>query len=106
MEYFADWWFIYLLIAAGLAFIPSNIAKRKGYSFGGFWCLSFFLSFLVGIIVAACIPDRNEYVRRDEYYAQQYKQPGGGNFDRYCVKCGAGIAAGDAFCRKCGAKVD
>ena len=42
----------------GLAFIPANIAKKKGYSFGGFYVLGFFF-FLVGLIVALCLDDKN-----------------------------------------------
>ncbi len=51
---------ISLLANAGLAFIPANMAKKKGRSFAGYWCLSFFVSFLVGIIAAACLSNKSE----------------------------------------------
>jgi len=74
---------IALLINGGLAFIPGRIAKDKGYSFGGYWCLSFFLSFLVGIITTACIPDRNQ---GQNAAVQQTGQ------ELYCRKCGEALA--------------
>ena len=52
--------FIILVLGAavGLAFIPANIAKKKGYSFGGFFVLGFFF-FFIGLIVALCLDDKN-----------------------------------------------
>lgn len=49
-----------LLINAGLAFIPAKMAHKKGYSFAGQWCISFFVSFLIGIIFAAALPKKTE----------------------------------------------
>lgn len=90
-----------LIINAGLAFIPANMAKNKGYSFGGFWCLSFFISFLVGIIVAACLTDKREFVRRDEIGGYDRHQT---QFEKYCVHCGNGMYNDELFCSRCGAK--
>lgn len=57
-----DFYFIYcivvLAIAAGLAFIPANIAKRKGYSFGLWWFYGWML-FIVAIIHVSLISDKN-----------------------------------------------
>ena len=36
-------WIISIGAAVGLAFIPANMAKKKGYSYGGFWVFGFFL---------------------------------------------------------------
>lgn len=52
------YWFISLIIAAGLAFIPANIAKNKGYSFGLWWFYGWML-FIVAIIHVSCISDKN-----------------------------------------------
>ncbi len=49
--------FISLLIAAGLGFIPANIAKRKGYSFWLWWFYGWML-FIVAIIHVSLIPDK------------------------------------------------
>ncbi|MFI3325246.1 MAG: SHOCT domain-containing protein [Clostridia bacterium] len=50
--------FVSLAIAAGLAFIPANIAKSKGYSFGLWWFYGWML-FIVAIIHVSFIPDKN-----------------------------------------------
>lgn len=49
---------IILAIAAGLAFIPANIAKKKGYSFGLWWFYGWML-WIVAIIHVNMIPDKN-----------------------------------------------
>lgn len=81
------WTLLCVAINVGLAFIPANIAKNKGYSFGGFWCLSFFLSFLVGLIVAAILEDKHSDVPM-----------------KHCTQCGASMQRGSAFCSACGAE--
>ena len=53
-----EWIVITLVIAAGLAFIPASIAKRKGYSFGLWWFYGWML-FIVAIIHVCVIPDKN-----------------------------------------------
>ena len=45
-----------LMIAAGLAFIPANIAKQKGHSFGLWWVYGWLL-FIVAIIHVQFIED-------------------------------------------------
>lgn len=98
---------IVLLINLGLAFIPANIAKNKGYSFGGFWCLSFFASFLVGIIVAVVIEDKTTRYAANAYNTQPSYSPDiNASSVRYCSKCGGGIKNGDVFCPKCGEKLE
>ncbi len=47
-----------LIIAAALGFIPANIAKKKGYSFGLWWFYGWML-FIVAIIHVSLIPDKN-----------------------------------------------
>lgn len=61
-----------LLINIALACWVGRKARAKGYSYGGFWCLSFFLSFIVGIIVVLCIPDRTQ---GNAYGQPPYGQP-------------------------------
>ena len=51
--------FFVLLFAVLLAFIPASMAKKKGYSYGGFWVFGFFL-WLPAIIVAACLNDKTK----------------------------------------------
>ena len=37
------------------ALIPGAIAKKKGHSFAGCYCLSFLVSPLIATIIAACL---------------------------------------------------
>ena len=47
-----------LIIAAGLAFIPANIAKSKGRSFGLWWLYGWLL-FIVALIHSLLLKDDN-----------------------------------------------
>lgn len=47
----------------GLAFIPANIAKNKGYGFAGFFLLGLFF-FFIGLIVSLCLDDKNSQVNQ------------------------------------------
>ena len=51
--------FVGLAIAAGLAFIPANIAKKKGHSFGLWWFYGWML-FIVAIIHVQFIEDYSD----------------------------------------------
>ena len=63
---------ISLGIGAGLACIPANMAKKKGYGYGVWWTYGFFL-FIVAVIHAACLEDKSQkYV----YYNPYAQQPG------------------------------
>lgn len=78
------YYFVILVIAAGLALIPASIAKRKGYSFGLWWFYGWML-WIVAIIHVSCIPDKN---------AQQapiYQN----NSIPYCPPSNAGQSAAD-----------
>ena len=57
-DYILTYSIVTLIVAAGLAFIPANIAKDKGYSFGLWWFYGWML-FIVAIIHVSCIPDKN-----------------------------------------------
>lgn len=63
-------WLLALGAAVGLAFIPATIARKKGYSYGGFWVLGFFF-FLIGLIVALCLDPKPG----SEAYQQKYPSP-------------------------------
>ncbi len=49
---------ISLIVAALLALIPANIAKKKGHSFGVWWLYGWFL-FIVALIHVQFIEDKN-----------------------------------------------
>ncbi len=109
-------WLIWLLIVAaigimaGLAFVPAGIAKKKGYSYGGFWVFGFFL-FIPAIIVVAAMKERASQPVQLSYtqpFAQapqppaSLAQPPG---TCYCTHCGALMPEDSAFCPTCGAHV-
>jgi len=48
-----------LALLIGLSFIPSNIAKNKGYGAKLFYWFSFLLGFPPALIVALVLPARN-----------------------------------------------
>lgn len=50
---------IWLGAAAGLSAIPAVSARKKGYSFAGFYCLSFFVSFVIALIIISALPSKN-----------------------------------------------
>ena len=52
------YYILLLAVAAGLAFIPASIAKRKGYSFVLWWFYGWML-WIAAIIHVSCIPDKN-----------------------------------------------
>jgi hypothetical protein len=121
-------WIIGLGIAIGLAFIPANMARKKGYSYGGFWAFGFFL-FIPAIIVAAVIEDKTQPRYQQPYqpygqppYGQPYQQPGQPPYGQppygqpqqpyaqpapaaSCPSCGAPVSGTDAFCPSCGTRV-
>jgi hypothetical protein len=47
-----------VIINCLLAFVPANMARHKGYRFGAYWCLSLIITFLIGMIVVALIPEK------------------------------------------------
>lgn len=58
-----------LVIAAFLALIPANIAKKKGHNFGLWWFYGWML-FIVAIIHVQFIEDRSNSVKTSNYAAQ------------------------------------
>ena len=79
--YFAFGWVVWLIAigaAVGLAFIPASIARKKGYSYGGFWALGFFF-FLIALIVVLCLdpkPGSEKYSPQAYYPPQPQAYPG------------------------------
>jgi hypothetical protein len=117
-------WILAIGANVGLAFIPATIARNKGYSFGGFWCISFFASFLVGLIIALCLTDKRlqQPYQQPQYgqpYQQpyqppvpppQYQQPYAPPYVQntqtiICPNCKNGVPGDSAFCARCGAKL-
>ena len=92
--------------AVGLAFIPATIARKKGYSYGGFWAFGFFL-FIPALIVALVIEDKTQprYQRPYPPYPPGPYEPPYTQAAASCPSCGAPITGNDAFCPSCGTRV-
>lgn len=54
--------FVLLIFNIGLSLIPASLARDKGYSFFGFFLLGFFVSFLLALIIVACLSPKNQFV--------------------------------------------
>lgn len=76
-----------LVINGLLAKIPAKMAKEKGYSYGGYWCLSFFFTFITGMLVAASIPDRNIHKKRNEACSNHQNNPSATDQNNYKESC-------------------
>lgn len=127
--------FLILLFAVLLAFIPASMAKKKGYSYGGFWFFGFLL-WLPAIIVAACLSDKTKqnatYAPPPQYgyngqppygapvappppygtgqgYAAPVPQPAVSKPqaapEKTCPYCGSNFSADKTMCDSCGARM-
>ncbi len=54
-----------LVLLIGLSFIPSNIAKKKGYGAKLFYWFSFLLGFPPALIVALVLPARKTAITEE-----------------------------------------
>lgn len=90
-----------LIIGAniGLAFIGAAMAKKRGYSYGGFLCLGIFATFVVGIIVAACLTPKEG----SDFYGKKSENETLSGIA--CTQCGAVCAPDMVHCFKCGRKI-
>jgi hypothetical protein len=87
----------YLTFNLLLSFIPAYVAGQKGRSFAGFFILSFFVSFLIALIVSAAIPPASEVISSTQ-------NPMHG--DRVaCPHCAEVILAQAKVCKHCGRDV-
>lgn len=50
---------VWIGVILGLAYIPANIARKKGYGFAGFYIFGVIL-FIVALIVALCLSDKKQ----------------------------------------------
>jgi hypothetical protein len=114
---------VVLIIAVAFAFIPASMAKKKGYSYGGFWVFGFFF-WLIAVIVAACLKDKTreqaQYMPQQPYYAPPVSPPLYSPAtapppqaqskpqalpEKYCPYCGNKYAGDKATCDSCGARI-
>lgn len=98
MNFLTQYGFLLFGANLGLAFIGAAMAKKRGYSYGGFLCIGIFATFVVGIIAAACLKPKagSDYFGKPKAYVQ----PG-----IACKQCGALCAPNMVYCPKCGRKL-
>lgn len=53
------WLILFIIVWVAIAFWPATVAKRKGYSFIGFFILSLIFFFL-SLLIAYLLPDKNK----------------------------------------------
>ncbi len=116
-------WFIVIVVVCivirvGLAFIPSSIARKRGYGFAGFFLLALFTFPLLTIMISLCLPNRKKEM--DQILSAmnsarmpapparpQAPQPAQSQAPqhRICPACGTDNEGPSAFCGNCGAKL-
>jgi len=95
---------IFVVIINGLfALIPANLAKNKGHSFAGFWAFGFFLSFVLALVVALVIENRNNsraILAKDTHIVEN-----GLSQTLKCPSCAEWIKAEANICKHCQSSV-
>lgn len=81
-----------------LCFVVANVAKQKNRSAAGFFTLSFFFSFLVGILVISALPIKAPSNRVENGVAI------GKVSGTACQNCGTIVLPNALICRKCKTK--
>jgi hypothetical protein len=104
-EFIKDNLLIIFILNVLISFIPANIAKNKGHSFGSFYLISFCFSFIIAFIVVLCVDDRSQEQKREVAKAVTLKTLQPPSINSICPSCGNKNADGKFFCTKCGEKL-
>ena len=102
MEFVVIWLLLLLAVNAGFSLIVGYIASQKGRSFGGFFVLSFFLSFLVGILAVIAIPRREIITPTSNSYFASTQE---GEVAK-CPFCSEWVKSEAKVCKHCGRDID
>lgn len=86
-----------LVVHIAIACWAGSIAKKKGRSYGGWWCLSFFLLGFIALLIVACLgPAVPQYV------VQTYSAESSLDSKWVCAHCGKVNPNEFSACPKCG----
>lgn len=91
-------WFVLLLVNLTLSFVVAYAAGQKGRSSAAFWFLSFFLSFVVAILVLIALPGQ---------FSSATSETNGGDalLNAQCPYCKEAIRSDAIVCKHCGREV-
>jgi hypothetical protein len=92
--------FVILIVNAGFSAIVAYVATQKGRSASGFFWLSFFLSFLVGILVVLAIPKVDKAPQAINPNSNFASSAEGKLFK--CPYCAEWVKSEARVCRYCG----
>lgn len=92
-----------VIVNAGFSAIVAYVAKQKGRSTSGFFWLSFFLSFLVGILVVLAIPKKEDQLIESK--DSKFVTNSTGEQLVKCPFCAEWIKAEAKVCKHCGRDV-
>lgn len=93
--------FVGLIVNAGLSLLVGYVASQKGRSGISFFLLSFFLSFLVGILVVLALPAVSD-VQPDETSPDGKLARFAGDTKVKCPYCAEWVKAEAKVCKHCG----
>ena len=95
---------IFSLIVNGLfSLIPAKIAGKKGHSAVGYWAFGFFLSFVLALVIALVVEDRENpryLVNKDTHVVEN-----GLSQTLQCPSCAEWIKAEATICKHCHSNV-
>lgn len=94
------WIFIWLIFSMVFSFIIAQIARNKGYSFGGFFIFGVF-AFVPALIVVLMLPRKTQAVQYEPATAES-AQPVAPPAPRQCQYCAGLNPPGVYKCQHCG----